>query len=522
MLVLLFLLLLTPMAMAQERATPQQLQAILDYIDRNWTVLERSHEHLLKAAEDPKLKGKYPVYVSRNENLEAIRAQLARQLKPEAMALLDFRVLPEGGYEAITEHGLLYLPYPYVVPGGRFNEMYGWDSYFINLGLLRDGRVEQARHMVENHLYQIEHYGQVLNANRTYFLTRSQPPFLPAMVLDVYRRTGDRVWLESTLPGIRSYYKLWVTEPHLVPGTGLSRYYDFGKGPAPEVEQGERDETGANHYQRIARAYEERKATWNEEDYPLELYYKDGQLTELFYLGDRAMRESGYDPSDRFGPFNVDVIHYLPVDLNCLLYRYELDAAEICGYLGLSKEAGEWVERAKQRRSRILHYCWDEESGLFLDYNFRTQKRRNYPFGTAFFPLWVRLATSEQALRTAGNLKLFERPGGLLTSPHVSGNQWDAPYGWAPLELVAVEGLYHYGQDEAAERISIAFLSLILKEFIKTGGILEKYDVERRSSAVSLKYGYTTNEIGFGWTNAVFTRLYDELPERRRKEILKL
>ncbi len=509
----LLLLLLTSMAVAKE---PDQLRQILDYIDTNWTVLERSHADILKAAEDPKMPGRYLVYVSPREDFARVQSELSRYGK------IDLRVLPEGGYAALTEHGLLYLPHPYVVPGGRFNEMYGWDSYFINVGLLRDGKVRQAKEMVENHLYQIEHYGQVLNANRTYYLTRSQPPFLTTMVLDVYRRTGDREWLAAAMPGIRSYYKLWTTEPHLVPGTGLSRYFDFGHGPAPEVTAGERDELGRNHYQRLAAVYEDRKATWNDEDYPLELYYQDGQLTELFYLGDRAMRESGYDPSDRFGPFNVDVIHYLPVDLNCLLYRYELDAAEICGLLGEGPEAGEWVTRARARRERILHYCWDEASGLFLDYNFRTSKRRNYPFGTCFFPLWTRVATVEQARRTAANLKLFERPGGLLTSAHVSGNQWDAPYGWAPLEMVAVEGLYHYGFDQDAQRISIEFLSLVLKEFLKTGGILEKYDVEKRSSAVALKYGYTTNEIGFGWTNAVFTRLYDELPEGRREEILKL
>lgn len=521
MLLLFLLLLLTPMAVAQERATPAQLQDLLRYIDRNWTGLERSHADLPKAAEDPKMPGRFLVYVSAREDRAAVAERLAERLGTRADQI-ELRVLPAGGYDAITEHGLLYLPYPYVVPGGRFNEMYGWDSYFINLGLLRDDRVEQAKRMVDNHLYQIEHYGQVLNANRTYYLTRSQPPFLTSMVLDVYRRTGDRGWLEKAMPGIRSYHKLWTTEPHLVPGTGLSRYYDSGQGPAPEVTSGERDEEGRNHYQRLAAVYEERKATWNAEDYPLELYYQDGELTDLFYLGDRAMRESGYDPSDRFGPFNVDVIHYLPVDLNSLLYRYELEAAEICGLLGLSSEAGEWVERARARRSRVLHYCWDEESGLFLDYDFRTQKRRQYPFGTSYFPLWTRLATVEQAERMAANVKLFERPGGLLTSPHVSGNQWDAPYGWAPLQMVAIDGLYHYGHDEIARRLSVKFCSLVLKEFLRTGGILEKYDVEKRTSAVALKYGYTTNEIGFGWTNAVFTRLYDQLPEARREEILKL
>ncbi|MEW6284355.1 MAG: trehalase family glycosidase [Candidatus Eremiobacterota bacterium] len=515
---------LTGWSVAEE---PEPVSNLLRYIDRNWQILERSNKDLVRAAEDPKLQAeRYPVYVSPRENLDAIRQRLAAVLSPQELERLDLRVLPVDAhglpdYPAIRQHGLLYLPHPYVVPGGRFNEMYGWDSYFIVLGLLRDGQVERARWMTENHLYQVEHYGRVLNANRTYYLTRSQPPFLTSMVLEVYRRTGDRAWLAAAVPAIQRYYEFWTSEPHHVPETGLARYYDLGDGPAPEVLSDEKDAQGRTHYDRIRAAYQARAARWNPEDYPLDLYYRDGQLTPLFYKGDRTMRESGFDPSDRFGPFNVDVVHYNPVDLNCLLHRMEVEAGDIAEALG--QDRAPWDRRAAARREALQRYCWDEEKGLFLDYNFRTGKRRYYPFGTAFFPLWERLATPEQARRTADNLPLLERPGGLVTSPYATGNQWDAPFGWAPLQLVAVEGLANYGMRQPAERLAVKFLSLVLQEFQRTGVIVEKYDVERRTSAVShnIEFGYSTNEVGFGWTNAVFTRLYDWLPESRRKEVLR-
>ena len=156
------------------------------------------------------------------------------------MKQIDIRTLPRDVL-SIRDHGLLYLPRPYVVPGGRFNEMYGWDSYFIQVGLLRDGELERARDIVENFVYEILHYGTILNANRTYFLSRSQPPFLTRMILGVYEQTGDADWLRRTVPAIERYYRFWTTEPHAIPEVGLSRYFDRGTGPAPEVLADEKD-----------------------------------------------------------------------------------------------------------------------------------------------------------------------------------------------------------------------------------------------------------------------------------------
>lgn len=493
---------------------------IFDYIRDSWTTLERSNRQLLQAAHDPKLgeRDRWPVYISPKENLQRVRQELQALMPAPEFERIELLVLPESPGE-IETHGLLYLPHPYVVPGGRFNEMYGWDSYFIVLGLLRDGKLQQARNMVENFLYQIEHYGHILNANRTYYLTRSQPPFLTHMVLAVYEKTEDRRWLEAAIPAIEKDYAFWTTGPHLVEETGLSRYFDLGEGPAAEVLESERDEQGRTHYDRIQEFFRHHQV----QDYDLSQYYdrENDRLTPLFYKGDRSMRESGFDPSNRFGAFNLDVIHYNPVDLNTLLWMAERNTAKILQTLGRRMDSKVWTDRARTRRALIFRYNWDASTGLFLDYNFKTGKRRNYEFATTFFPLWAGLATPGQAASVAAQLKLFERPGGIVTSTYASGNQWDFPFGWAPLQMVAVEGLRNYGYHRDADRVSVAFLSLVLQEFEASGTIVEKYDVVKRTSRVSegIQYGYTSNEVGFGWTNAVFTRLYDRLPERERRPL---
>jgi alpha,alpha-trehalase len=508
-----------------ERATGAQLQSIRKYIKQSWHTLTRSNARLADAAVDPKFRlaagARWPVYLSRKESMKQVEQTLRAQMTEEAFAKIELRQLADDPRE-IREQGLLYLPYPYVVPGGRFNEMYGWDSYFIQVGLLRDGEIELAKNMVDNFLYQTEHYGKVLNANRTYYLTRSQPPFLTQMVLGVYRKTRDRKWLRETVPAIEKYYRFWTSEPHLTEETGLSRYYDLGDGPAPEVISDERDERGRTHYDRVKEYYRTNEV----KDYDLTQYYdkQRDELTELFYKGDRSMRESGFDPSNRFGPFNIDIIHYDPICLNSLLYLMETETAWIMRILGRTREAGVWLGRAEGRRQRINRLMWDEREGLYYDYNFVEKQGRRYPFVTTFYPLWAGIADRKQAARVVANLHLFERPGGLQTSTNKSGNQWDAPFGWAPMQMIAVKGLRRYGYSKDADRLTVNFLSMILKDFLEHNTIVEKYDVERRSSqlASGIKFGYAANQIGFGWTNAAFTELYAELPERERSNVLML
>jgi alpha,alpha-trehalase len=507
------------------RATEAQLLAVRRYIKQSWHTLTRSKRQLAEAAVDPKFPplagNRWPVYVARTENFEAVEKSLRAELPADAFARIVLRRLPESGSE-VTEPGLLYLPHPYVVPGGRFNEMYGWDSYFTNVGLLRDGEVALARNMVDNFVYQIEHYGKILNANRTYFLTRSQPPFLTRMILDVYRREPDRAWLSRTVPAIEKYYRYWTDATHTVRETNLARYYDSGEGVAPEVVSAERDREGRTHYDLVRAYYRTHDVT----DYDLTEYYDRArdELTPLFYKGDRSMRESGFDPSNRFGPFSADITRYNPICLNSLLYVMERDAAQILRTLGRARDAQTWEERAGARRAAVNRLMWDERDGLYYDYNFARKTVRRYPFVTTFYPLWAGLATPRQAARVVANLKLFERAGGLQTSTNESGSQWDAPYGWAPMQLIAIEGLRRYGYAREANRASINFLSLVVKEFIEHNTIVEKYDVVNRRSQIGsgLKFGYKSNEIGFGWTNAAFVELYAALPATERARVLQL
>ncbi len=497
--------------------------SILDYIKQTWTVLTRSNKNLANAAVDPKFKpepdGRWPVYVPKSDDARSIEAALRRDMSAQDFKKVDLRPLPED-WQSVKEQGLLYLPKPYVVPGGRFNEMYGWDSYFIQVGLIRDAEWELAKDMAENFLYQVRYYGKVLNANRTYYLSRSQPPFLTEMVLNVYAHTHDKQWLEQAVPMIEKYDRFWTEGPHLTRETGLSRYWDFGEGPAPESVSAEHDAQGRTHYDLVKQYFKTHEVS----DYDVSEYYdrKTDQLSKLFYKGDRTMRESGVDPSNRFGQFNVDVIHYDPVCLNSLLYAMETQTAEILDDLNRSSEAATWRKQASQRAERVNRLMWDSKDGLYYDYNFITKQVRHYPFLTTFYPMWAGIANKDQAARIVKNLSLFERAGGLETSTHVTGEQWDAPFGWAPLHMMAIGGLRRYGYNDDADRVSIEFLKLVRREYLRQGFIVEKYDVVNRGSDVAknIHFGYSANQAGFGWTNAAFTQFYDELKPADRTKVL--
>ncbi len=488
------------------------LERIRGYIGKSWTLLERSNATLIRSAKDALVGsgGGLILYVPVKENLADVRSALSRDIRPGALDEVRVEPLPAAPSPDLAP-GLLYLPHPYVVPGGRFNEMYGWDSYFILLGLLQDRQLALAKDITDNMMYEVTYYGKVLNANRTYYLTRSQPPFLTRMVLDVYAETGDLGWLRSCLPAIQQYYRYWTSGPHLTPSTGLSRYYGGADTPAPEVLKSEVDEAGRNHYERVREYYRTHKVT----EYDVSRYFDAAanRLTPLFYLADRAMRESGFDPSGRFGPFSAAILDYDPVDLNCLLYRAESDTAAIYTLLDRPREAAQWSARAAMRAAAINRLMWDDRQGLYFDYDFEHGRLSAYRFVTSFYPLWAGIATPEQAARVAANLPVFERPGGLQTSDTVTGDQWDAPYGWAPIEIIAVEGLRRYGFQAEADRVASEFLLMVLRDFEAHGTIKEKYDVVKATSELGpgVRFGYSSNEIGFGWTNAAFLVLYKDL-----------
>jgi alpha,alpha-trehalase len=518
------------------------LDQIRSYIAAGWESLTRSPTDC-KTIVDPKLAAASVIYLPADFDVPAAVQQLQKQCHVQVQHLpAVIHHLGEMDPGKIDPSGLLYLENRYVVPGGRFNEMYGWDSYFIIRGLVRDNRIDLAQGMVENFFFEIEHYGAVLNANRTYYLTRSQPPFLTSMILAVYdaqKAAGheNRAWLERAYGYAVRDHELWTREPHLAGSTGLSRYYDFGEGPAPESLK---DETG--HYRQVTaffvthpefdrdllirKAADQSSPLTVGSTYSLQVcdYARtmakpdcalagDIALSADYYKGDRAMRESGFDISFRFGPYGAATHHYAPVCLNSLLYKTEKDLEQISGILGRKQDADDWRKRAEDRKEKIQKYLWDAQRGMYFDYDFEKQQRSTYEYVTTFYPLWSGLATPEQAKAVAQHLATFERPGGLVMSPRETGGQWDYPYAWAPNQLLADEGLRRYGFNDDADRVSYEFLSTVAENFRRDSTIREKYNAVTRSSETQVTAGYHMNIVGFGWTNGVFLELLHELPE---------
>jgi alpha,alpha-trehalase len=513
------------------------LAKILAYIHSGWDSLTRSTSSCAAVA-DTKLSTAPVLYLPAGVEQPPELDQMQRDCKVRIAHLPQaIHELGTTDVESIQPAGLLYLKNKYVVPGGRFNEMYGWDSYFIIRGLLRDGRLELARGMVDNFFFEIENYGAVLNANRTYYLTRSQPPFLSSMVMAVHESQkaagrDDRAWLQTAYTYIKRDHAMWTRAPHLAGSTGLSRYYDFGVGPAAEALQDEND-----IYRQVAAyfllhpatppfeapdadippgpasgaAYSVRVCGTGQSDSSCET----ASLIKLkpdYYKGDRSMRESGFDISFRFGPYGAATHHYAPVCLNSLLFKTERDLAEISRLLGKTSDAEQWEREAEARKRSMEKYLWDEQQGLFFDYNFDERERSTYRYASTFYPLWAGLATDAQAKAVVKNLSSFEKPGGIVMSLHETLGQWDYPFGWAPIQFLAIEGMRRYGHRAEADRVSIEFLSTVLQNFEHDHTIREKYNVVTRSSDTNVQVGYAANVIGFGWTNGTFLELLHGLP----------
>jgi alpha,alpha-trehalase len=451
--------------------------------------------------------------------------------------------------EELAAQGLLYLPNPYVVPGGRFNEMYGWDSYFILLGLEAEHREELAKGIVDNFLFEIENYGGILNANRTYYLTRSQPPFLTSMIRLVIEdpasfpatpagRAAAHEWLERAYALAAKGYSLWTRPEHRAGATGLARYWDYGSGPVPEMAD------ASTYYPDIVRALVAHPTAASAgflvrgSEHPgdreaarlrqtscdvraslvcMRAWYGGYRLSRSFYKGDRAMRESGFDTSDRFGPFSGATQDYAPVCLNSLLYRYERDMEHFAYLLGKGSDARMWNRRAQARNAAMQRYLWRPREGVFADYDFVRRRSSDYAFIASLYPLWAGVATREEAKSMEAKLSLFERPGGLATSNTNTGLQWDEPYGWAPTNWIAVEGLEATGYRIDAARIAAHFNATVDKGFAGDGTIREKYNVEAGNANVAVTTGYKQNVIGFGWTNAVYLKMRELVEEEQAR-----
>ena len=544
---LFFLFVICAIAPAQAQSTAASdakgLKPILDYISSGWDTLTRSMSDC-KSIVDPKISAQSVLYLPKEMPEPASVQMLSKNCNMRVEHLpMEIHRLGEISTSNIDPPGLLYLPNKYVVPGGRFNEMYGWDSYFIILGLIQDSHTDLAKGMVENFFYEIEHYGAMLNANRTYYLTRSQPPFLSSMFVDVYEATRkqpgakeEKAWLERAYADLSKDYEMWTHDPHLAGDTGLSRYYDFGDGPPPEAVK---DETGfyrkvaqyfflhpeqADHYLVEAQPGTDQQVVGSA--YTLQVCDaattmahpeceppRQFKLSKDYYKGDRSMRESGFDVSFRFGAFGSATHHYAPVCLNTLLYKTEKDLEQISRWLGQADEAERWSKRAEDRKNLITKYLWNAQKGLFFDFNFMTKQMSDYQYASTFYPLWAGLATPEQTRAVENNLKVFEQPGGIPMSTVESGAQWDLPYGWGNIEMLAIDGLRRYKDSGDADRVSYNFLSTVAESFRRDSEIREKYNVVTRSSEAHAELGYHMNVVGFGWTNAAFLELLHNLPK---------
>jgi alpha,alpha-trehalase len=538
---------------------PHGLGPILAYISTGWNTLTRSM-YECSTVVDPKFAANSVMYLPADFREPAALTALQNQCKFEVKHLPTVIHHPgEIDADSLNPPGLLYLENKYVVPGGRFNEMYGWDSYFIIRGLVRDSRIDLARGMVENFFFEIEHYGNVLNANRSYYLSRSQPPFLTSMILSVYdsQKTAgreDKNWLARAYTFAVKDHDMWTQEPHLAGSTGLSRYFDRGNGPSPESVKDEtghyrdvaafflrhpelddhdlvRNDPGKTEPQTFGAQYSVRVCDSGHDASP-KVAQAPGEhadcetaeeiaLSADFYKGDRSMRESGYDISFRFGPYGAQTQNYAPVCLNSLLYKTEKDLQQMSETLGKSDDARKWARLADERKANIDKYLWNEKAGMFFDYDFVKQQQSTYAYVTVFYPLWAGLATPNQAKAVMKNLSVFEKPGGLVMSPHETGGQWDFPYAWAPNQLLSDEGMRRYGFNEDADRVSYKFLSTVAENFRRDGTIREKYNAVTRSSETAVTAGYHVNIVGFGWTNAAFLNLLHDLPKPMADKLAK-
>lgn len=409
-----------------------------------------------------------------------------------------WEVLTRQADQAETGSTLLPLPNPYIVPGGRFGEIYYWDSYFTMLGLEVAGRWDMIRHMVENFAALIDAVGFIPNGNRTYFLTRSQPPFFAMMVRLLADGIGPAM-LTKFKPALEKEYEFWmngagVLTPqnraveHVVrmsDGEVLNRYYDRG-------------------------------------DYPrAESYREDLETAELaeHAPGDtwrhlRAACESGWDFTSRWlaDGKNLHTIHTLdiiPVDLNCLLYNLELTLADACLASGDAAGEARYRQTAEDRKAAVLKYCWDPESGFFRDFDFRAGAVTPILSMAGLFPLFFKMAATGQAEAVAEVVeKEFLQPGGLVSTLKITGQQWDAPNGWAPLQWIGIRGLRNYGFRSLAGEAKQRWVDLNVKVYRNTGKMVEKYNV--MDMGLEAGGGEYPVQDGFGWTNGVLLKLLRE------------
>lgn len=399
-----------------------------------------------------------------------------------------------------SEGSLIALPNSYVVPGGRFNEQFYWDSYFIMLGLAADKEWDLLENMLTNVTYMIEQFGFVPTANRTYLLSRSQPPFFSKMVQLLAMQKGESI-LPKYLPYLLAEYKFWMIGSDILKysdknefartvkmpnGVILNRYYDNMITPRPES---------------LGEDLETAKGTI-------------GPGSDLLYLNIRAAAESGWDFSSRWfdnptDMHTIQTIDIVPIDLNCLLFELEDLIANIYELINKPIYAKKFKKLSELRVGGIQKYCWDSNSGFFFDYNFRKNHNTGRATLASVFPLYSKVATDDQAKLVALQIeKDFLKVGGLATTLINTDQQWDGSNGWAPLQWIAIEGLRNYGYVHLADEIKKRWINTNLTILSQRNVLVEKYNVNKLDQLGS--GGEYQLQIGFGWTNGVLAALLQE------------
>lgn len=390
------------------------------------------------------------------------------------------------------------LPHPFIVPGGRFQEQYYWDSFFTMLGLAASDRWDLIESMMKNFTYLIRKVGHIPNGNRTYYLSRSHPPFFVEMVRLMVQRKGEKAYVRY-LPALLLEYQYWMSgrtrvnaqKPaykHVVrmpDGAVLNRYYDVKQTPRPESYR---------------------------EDVEIAEHAKAEQ--PKVYLDLRAGGESGWDFSSRWlaDGKNLSTIHtsdIVPIDLNCLLLRLEETIADAYDVLLQPLLAKRYRAKAARRTAAIRKYCWNETEGFYFDYDFVAGKQTTIQSMAAAFAIYAKVATPTEAEAIAKKLEQdFLQPGGFVTTLYNTGQQWDSPNGWAPLQWIANQGLRNYGYNSLASEARKRWVDLNVHVYKETGKMVEKYDVVDITKVAG--GGEYTLQDGFGWTNGVLMAFLKE------------
>ncbi len=396
---------------------------------------------------------------------------------------------------------LIELPHPFIVPGGRFREIYYWDSYFTMLGLQLHGEVKMIENMVDNFAFLIQSVGHIPNGNRTYYLSRSQPPFFALMVELLANAKNDENIYVKYLPALQKEYDYWqsgskenlevsLRTVKLKNGEILNRYFDESPTPRPE-------------------SYAADVLVSKTSDQP----------AENFFTNIRGACESGWDFSTRWfadhrNLSTIETIHIIPIDLNCLMYKLEKVLAKAYSLYGRMNESKMFEMNAEKRFEAIIKYFWNEKQSFFTDYHWVKGTVIDHISAAGLTPLFIAdkdhhfiKSKADQIANTVS--KYLLQPGGLVTTTIPSGQQWDWPNGWAPLQWMAVQGLEKFGKGNISKTIAQNWVSLNEKVFAATGKMMEKYDVVDTTKLAG--GGEYQSQEGFGWTNGVYLALKNYL-----------